>query len=379
MTRNKKSIKYCRLHPDNEREQQSLRIFDLLKKETDQSVKDISRRTGVPESDVADYINICVKKDLLKISGEGDKGMVSFSAENGKFLGVGFTPLDCVLTVMDLSGSIAAKEHIEIELLMKWKGKNKELKTIVETIEKGTKLADEKFTCAGVAVPETMIDANAKSMTILGEGIARIFGCDALVSKAATAAGYGESDYGNGAEMKDILYMHSDLGAGVIIKEGMLFEADSSGAAADYQYLRPWKQFGVVVTAKSLVNKGLGTDIVKMVNGDIEKISLDVVIDAAGRKDELAGDLVKRSGLALGVRVAYLINMFNTCNVILGGGIERKEGGFIELVKESSGKFLLDNLVSKVEVIPGKLGREASSIGAASLCRRESFMEVLEV
>jgi glucokinase len=113
-----------------------------------------------------------------------------------------------------------------------------------------------------------------------------------------------------------------------------------------------------------------------MVDGNIDSITLDVVLDAAENHDELAEDLVKRSALALGVRVAYLANMFNTGIVILGGGMEKKEGDFTQFVNESAKRFFLKDLAGKVDIVSGVLGKEASSIGAASLCRRELFMEV---
>jgi glucokinase len=125
-----------------------------------------------------------------------------------------------------------------------------------------------------------------------------------------------------------------------------------------------------------LVNKGLGTDIVNIVNGDIEAITLDIVLQAAESGDELADDLVRRAGLALGVRAAYLVNIFGATTVMIGGGAEKKEGGFIKYVKESQERFLLEELRGEVEVISCTLGKEAPSVGAAALCRRELFMEV---
>jgi len=173
-----------------------------------------------------------------------------------------------------------------------------------------------------------------------------------------------------------MLYLFSEVGSGVVVKGGAIFEADNTSAGNNENYLCPWDQFNLVATAKNLVNKGLGTDIVNKVNGDADAITLGVVLEAAGDGDELAEDLVKRSGLALGVRMAYLVNMFNPELVILGGGTEIKQGSFAEYVGESSARFLLDEVSEKIKIIPGVLGAEASSVGAASIARRELFMEV---
>jgi hypothetical protein len=45
-------------------------------------------------------------------------------------------------------------------------------------------------------------------------------------------------------------------------------------------------------------------------------------------------------------------------------------------VKESMDKYLSSGLADRLKMIPGVLGKESSSIGAALLCRREIFMEV---
>jgi len=128
--------------------------------------------------------------------------------------------------------------------------------------------------------------------------------------------------------------------------------------------------------AKDLVDKGIGTNMVKIANGNIDDITLEVVLEAAQSKDEVAQDLVKRSGLALGVRVAYLINMFDVDNVVIGIGAGVQETSFIEFVRQSADKFMNENKKNKVKIEPGQLGKEAGSVGAALVCRRELFMEV---
>jgi glucokinase len=376
MAKNKKDIRLVSIHPDNENVQSNLNIFNTLKKETALSVSDITEKSGIPGDVVAGYVNSCVKKDLLEVSGSDKGDQVKFKGNRSKILGIGFGDKECILTVIDLSGNIMAREQIGIGTISELKGKNKEINAIVETVTDATILRGTEFHSAGIAIPKGIEDKNPKGKEILAEGISRIFDCDTLIVKEATAAGYGERDFGEKTKGKDILYMHLDVGNGVIIRNEMMFEADGSGGPEEEAYLRPWDQFSVVSTAKSLVSKGVGTDIVNMVSGDIDSITLGVVLNAAEKGDELARDLVKRAGLALGVRVSYLVNMFNTELVILGGGTEKKEGGFIEFVQESSKRFLLKDFVDKVEIISGILAKEASSIGAALLCRRELFMEV---
>jgi len=374
MARKKNNIGFFTIYPEDDRVQADLQIFDLLKKDEALSVGDIGGKTGISGDIVAEYINTCVKNDLLKIAASEKGDQVKFNDDYKKILGIGVSGRECILVVMDLRGNMISREHIEIDVLSKWRGKNKDLNMLVREIGNRTKLCGTEFSCAGIALSEKMIESNPKTVDILGKGIADVFKCDVFVSRSTAAAGYGERESGGYAADKDFLYMYSDEGTGIVLKSELIFEADNTSSEKQRAYLRPWDQFDIAGTAKKLVNRGVGTDIVNMVHGDSEKISLEIVLDAAENQDELAEDLVKRSGLALGVRIAYLVNMFNVGTVILGGGIEKNEGGFMQSVKESSKKFLLKGLSENVEIVPGVLGKEASSIGAALLCRRELFM-----
>ncbi|MCK4852546.1 MAG: ROK family protein, partial [Candidatus Omnitrophica bacterium] len=291
-------------------------------------------------------------------------------------LGIGFRGGECFLTVMDIGGNIVAKENIRIGLLLRGRGKNKDITGIVRKIADRTGLRNNDFACAGVAVPEEVIAGNPRSMDIFARGIGDIFECEVFLTTSATGAGYGDREFTAASRGKDVLYMYSDVGIGVILKKELIFEADEYDVEQNGAYLRPWNQLSIVRTTKDLVSRGVGTDIVRMIKGDVDAITLDVVLKAAENKDELAEDLIKRSGLALGVRVAYLVNMFRVGFVLFGGGIEKEEVRFIQYVKESLDRFLSGDILSKLEIIPGVLGKESSSVGAALLCRREIFMGV---
>lgn len=372
MSKPKRKIQNFRVCPEDEKMQLGLSVFNALKSDPGRSVKDVAKMAGVPEEAAADYINSCVKEGLLKIAGTGD-GTVEFNGAQKKTLGVGFWVDQCTLTVMDVSGKIVAAEKIQTASTIEFSGKNKEVKEIIEKIKNDTTLAGEDFCCAGVAVPEVMSEKNEKTSEMLGEGISRVFGCDVFTCGEATAAAYAETD--KRAEKNSVLYIFSDIGTGVVIKNEMIYEAVVD-TALNNSYLRPWSQFSIVETAKKLVNKGVGTDIVNMVGGNIENITLPVVFEAAAKQDELAEDLIKRTALALGVRVAYLANMFRPDVVVLGGGTEGEKADFPQFVQESADRFLIKGIKEALEIVRGVLGAEASSIGAASLCRREIFMEV---
>ena len=376
MPKTKSSVKFFKTCPGTKGEQIRQNIFEVLKNEKGFSIKNISTKAGASKGAAASLINKWVKKDMLKISGTKGEGLIGFNSGHCEILGIGFSGNEAILVAMNLAGKVVSKEHIAVEIPHKKKIKNKEIVQIVSEIKQRTKLAGNKFCRIGIALPDEMSSANPKAAEIITKSIRGIWRTDVYIAREATAAGYGERNLGKKDLSSDeILYMHSDIGTGAVVKKEAVFEVDEPSRKKDNAYLKPWDQFNIVDASRRLIEKGVGTDIVGMVGGDVGKITLAAVLKAANNKDELAEDLVKRSALAMGVRVAYLVNMFGVKNVVLGGGTERKEGSFLSYVQESANKFVLSKVVKKLKIVPGVLGEEAPSIGAAYLCRLGLFME----
>ena len=370
----KNNVRFFRTHPEDERVQQSLRIFSVLKRNDSVTKKDIVSRTGLSDSVVEEYIEFYKKKGLVEVSDSENEKIIVLNKNGKKVLGVGFARGECFLTVSSMDGSLQRKERIELDVFDNGHLKRKDIKNILSKIEEETQFKDIKFHAAGIALQENVERIKSGDTKFFIKEMNRVFNCRFFSARETTAAGYGERDFGTQTKGTDILFMHLDAGAGVIVKDEIIFEADEGDA--DRAYLRPWNQFGIVETAQDLLEKGIGTSIVDMVHGNKDRVTLEIVLKAADGGDEVAKDLVKRSALALGMRAAYLVNMFTTKTVILGGGKQENSEEFIKHVRDGANKFLLTGLAGKIEIVFGSLENEASSLGVGGLCRRELFMEV---
>ncbi|MBF0216229.1 MAG: ROK family protein [Candidatus Omnitrophica bacterium] len=362
------------IQPETEKEQMALEIFHFIKKKKAFSVDEIINSTKLSVDFISNYLDFFVKKEILE--GAPNSGKLSVKDTGDKILGIGCREETAYLASIDTRGKIIAQEKLHIDLLTKKNKKNKDISGIVEEISFKTRFKSEKFEFVGLAVPEDILAISEKAVDVLASGVSGIFSSRVFHTKSATASGYGDREYNPNASEDSVLFMYSDIGIGVIFKKESIFEADEYNEGRQGAYLRPWNQFSMVATTKDLVSRGVGTEIVEMVKGDIDRINMDVVLRASEKGDELAVDLVKRSASALGVRVAYLINMFGIECVLLGGGIERVEGGFIDCMRESLKRFVSKDISERIRIVPGVLGKEAASVGAAVLCRREMFMEV---
>ena len=356
-----------------------LNIFYVVKKGEGSTLCDIHRSSGLSKEILSAKLNLCAEKKIMEMSRKqedtGDCNATCVQTDGKGFLGISFDGESCSLTVLDPRGEVVRKEVLAIPLLGTLRGRVGEIKEIVKQVAKLTSFKGIPLRLGGVVINSLMEGKEKKGVAIVAEGLSRAFKCEIIVAKRATAASYAEKQLNPFLKEKSMLYLHTDSGEGVLIERENITESRAPGKGKE-SYLRAWDQFDAVRTAKELLRKGMGTDIVSLVGANVDSVSISEVLKAAEKGDELAEDLVKRSALALGVRAAYLSNIFNIDVIVLGGGIEAEEGGFKEHMKKSFRKFLLNEKKDRIEVVGGVVGDEIYSLGAALLCRREIFAEV---
>ena len=181
------------------------------------------------------------------------------------FLGVGFSDDKCFVTLINSLGDILESETLEIKPIHKFKGKKKEITELLSVLKQNTKFRKRPITLCGVAVPERLIRVYGENISLLPEGIGRVFNSNVCYCRSVTASGYGERESRLETRGKDVLYLHSDIGCGVVLKEEIIFQAENKNREDKSSYLRSWDQFGIVEIAKDLVNKGVGSGMVDMV------------------------------------------------------------------------------------------------------------------
>ena len=219
------------------------------------------------------------------------------------------------------------------------------------------------------------------------------FGIDVFMGSDAACAAFGEKRLNPKADVEDLLYMYSDVGCGIIIKGDAYFGAGGNAGEIQIshehiskeeellffrssQYLKPWgMDLGITRMAKHEIEKGVGTKIVACAKGDPKNISTEVVIEAAKQDDEIATDIVRNAGMNLGVRIAYLVNLFNPEVVVVGGGVEKAGELILGPIRETVKKLAFSEQAGAVKIITSALGEDAVSLGAASLAVREIFLK----
>ena len=103
--------------------------------------------------------------------------------------------------------------------------------------------------------------------------------------------------------------------------------------------------------------------------GSIEKITAATVSRAYREGDLLAFQLVKETIQYLGSSLVSVVNAFNPCVLVMGGGVVEGLPEIVEDVETIVKKRALKPAAEKVKVVKAALGNKAGIIGAAILAR----------
>jgi glucokinase len=83
----------------------------------------------------------------------------------------------------------------------------------------------------------------------------------------------------------------------------------------------------------------------------------------------LARLLVEETGRYLAAGVVSVVNTFNPCVVVLGGGVIEGIPDLIRMVKDTVPTMALEASVEGLNIVKASLGADAAVIGAASLAQ----------
>jgi len=373
----------------SEKEAKNLEILGLIKKRGVISRTDISKITGINIVSVSNYIKSYIDKKLVLEKGFGISSggrkpeLVELNIKENYIIGADIGDAEVRVSLADLGMNIIEKAKVERQK----SNVQEAVSGIIEETIKKSKIDARNIRAVGLGISDN-------SLISIGTAIEKKFGVEVFFAGLASCAAFGERCLNPNADVKDLLYMHSDIGRGIAIKGITCF--GSAGSNGEIQvltekvpkeledefyeqskYLRPWnRSLGIAYMAKQEVARGIGTKIVDLANGQIENIAQELVIKAAMENDDVASNIIHSVGINLGLRISYLINLFNPEAVVIGGGIERAGDLILGPIKKIVQRLAFSKQASTVKIMPGTLGDDAISLGAASIAIREIFLKV---
>ena len=397
-------------HASQDRQRKNLAILELIRKKGPVSRADISRVLGLNIVSVSNYLDFYInKKMILEVGYDVSSGgrrpeLLELNAKSAYIVGVDIGPDNMKAVVTDLqvnviSSAYAPRPNVSIDEIPAYVVKVIEDAIGKSELEKGA-IKNIGIGSSGIIdyVTGTIHDTDpirGRSKTGLlkfCKAIEQKFYVPVYIGNDASCAAFGEKTLNHAADVENLLYIYSDVGLGIIIQDDVYcgssgcageiqlvfsgLQKDEKNIMKEYTHMRPWGvDLGVVMEAVRAIDKGVSTEILNMVQGDVTKLTKEVIITAAKKRDKLAVELVSNAARNLGVRVAYLVNVFNPEIVVIGGGVEKSGEIFMDAVKETVKKFSFEEPASIVKIVPTLLEENSVVLGAAALAAREVFID----
>jgi predicted NBD/HSP70 family sugar kinase len=384
-----------------DRERKNFAILDLIRRKGPITRTEISKETELNIVTVSNYINTYIQKGLvieggLDVSTGGRRPVVlELNPKAGYIIGVGLDLFSIIGILADLKANVLLKltrprpAGAESALL-------EALNEVIEELITKSELDRSSIKGIGIGIPG-IVDRKGGTIrwpqqmgsiyiSTLKNMLEQKFGIPVFIENDATVAAFGEREFELESDVKNLIFMYSGVGCGIVIN-GQIYRG-STGCAGElglpnltpeeqekWRGLARWQaDLGLAEMAQNELKKGEKTSkILELAGNDVSKIDSKIVIEAAREGDELAVSLVKKAGEELGVRIAYLVQVFNPEVVVIGGGIEKAGSVLLDEIKRVVREKTFEELGHQVRIVPTQLGEDSVAMGAISLVIQHIF------
>lgn len=151
-----------------------------------------------------------------------------------------------------------------------------------------------------------------------------------------------------------------ELGHIIVNPDGPLCGCGNRGCAEAYA-AGP----ALIGEANRMIVMGEATSLRALVDGDLNKMTPEIVEQAASDGDEIARKVLDFAGFHFGLAVAGAISALAPNVVVFGGGVLKPHGYYWEQIERHARAHCHVTEIDKVEFRSAKLGYQAGVVGAA--------------
>jgi glucokinase len=246
----------------------------------------------------------------------------------------------------------------------------------------------------GISNPEAGILFTSPNLpgwrnVLLRDIIQDSLGKKAFLINDANAAALGEFYFGAARGAHNFIYitLSTGIGAGIVIDDKIYTGAigtagevghmtiDDNGPICNCGNKGCWEVLAsgtaLAREAKRRIQEGVKTSILKYVDGDLERLTAQVIHKAAEQGDKFAKELIGRTGYYVGVGLTNLINIFNPELIVIGGGLSNIGDMLLAPAFKTAGQRAYKEAFQAVRFVTAQLGRNSGVLGAAAFAFQE--------
>jgi glucokinase-like ROK family protein len=214
-----------------------------------------------------------------------------------------------------------------------------------------------------------------------------------FVENEANAAALGEYLFGAALGVENFIFLSAGYGlGGGIVLSGKLFRGshgyasevghvtfDAGGEVCGCGKRGCWETFvgprAVERRVRRTLRTGADSIMRTMAGGNLERITFDIVLEAAKEGDEVALSALHEIGRYLGIGMANLINIFNPEMIVLGGALNLASPFILPVVEQTVEANTLIPNKENISIVASAHQADATVMGAIALVLDEILRE----
>lgn len=375
---------------------------------------DLVKITKLSPTTVSVLVEELLQDKLVKEVGTGESSggrrpiLLEFEPKSRLAVGIAVGVKRTVVGLVDLEGDVVTSLSFQPDLTTKRTFLDGII-THTARLLKSVKDYHSAILGIGVATPgllssdrETLVYSSSLGLTDvpLYKELSKRFAFPIRIENDMNAAALGEKVMGAGKSIKDLIYIsvETGIGAGIILNNQVHSGASGRAGELGHTTVEPNGVqckcgnkgcLGVMAGEPAMLSRalhslamGTKTQIRGIIDNDLTKISLAVLVQAAKQGDAVAQTIIYDCMDYLAIGVANLINMFDPAVIILGGEAMDELGDLaLNRVRESvSQRILPSHESSASKIIPSQLKSKVGLVGASTLIFSEflQYVDVLE-
>ena len=215
--------------------------------------------------------------------------------------------------------------------------------------------------------------------------VATRLGLPATLDNDANCATYGEwwQGAGRGSHNMAGVTMGTGIGGGLILEGRLLRGASGTAgefghttidlngrrcACGNYGCLEAYASGpNIAARAREGIEAGYESEITRLVEGDLSRITALTVYDALLLGDRHAREVMLETAKILGAGVANIVNMFNPEVIVVVGGVTSAGEHLFGPLRAEVKRRAFPTAVAVCRIVPGELGQAAGVVGAAGV------------
>ncbi|MGI6778126.1 MAG: ROK family transcriptional regulator [Acetivibrionales bacterium] len=201
----------------------------------------------------------------------------------------------------------------------------------------------------------------------------------------------GEHWFGRGKDSKNYVYIYVDAGVGGgVVTDGRIYRGKDGYAGhighhvvnfeGDECYCGNRGCLETYVSTVAIVKKvqqrlaeGDDSILISRTQGDPEKVSFNMIVDAYRDGDVMAREILAEAGRIMGIGVANSINMYNPDTVILGGEVCCTCPVFVEEAVKVAISHVFALEAAEVDIVVSDIEQYPEAFGAVALAMSEIY------